>query len=260
MTIRIGVAGWSIGSALADRFPGEGTHLARYARRFGATEINSSFYRPHRRSTYERWAASVPADFRFAVKLPRAITHEHRLVGCADLLDRFAEETDGLGGKRGPLLAQLPPSLALDTAAAAAFFRMADARLGAALVVEPRHPSWFAPDVDQLLAAHRVARVAADPAKVPAAATPGGWPGLAYFRLHGAPRVYWSAYEPPAIAAQAERIMALAGDASEIWTIYDNTASGAAIPDALALCDSLDSTPKVRAVDSTLRKRRQGGP
>ncbi|MDB5703202.1 MAG: hypothetical protein JWN66_318 [Sphingomonas bacterium] len=250
MAIRIGVAGWSIGSALADCFPGDGTNLARYARRFNAAEINSSFYRPHRRATYERWAASVPPDFRFAVKLPKSITHERRLADCADLLDRFADETGGLGEKRGPVLVQLPPSLIFDAAVAEAFFETFALALDASMVIEPRHATWFEPDVDRLLAEHRISRVAADPAKLPAAAQPGGWTGLAYFRLHGAPRVYWSPYDEAAIAAQAEGIGAIEGRGLDSWTIYDNTASGAAIPNALALSERLDMNRAPRNANS----------
>src|SRR5687767_13604572 len=72
----IGTAGWSIASRHAEHFTGEGTALQRYAERFNGVEINSSFYRRHRPETWQRWAASVPAQFRFAVKLPRTITHE----------------------------------------------------------------------------------------------------------------------------------------------------------------------------------------
>ena len=88
-----------------------GSHLERYGAILNAVEINSSFYRPHRTATYERWAASVPEDFRFAVKVPKAITHERRLKDVGDLLDRFLSEVSGLGPKLGPLLVQLPPSL-----------------------------------------------------------------------------------------------------------------------------------------------------
>ena len=178
--IRVGVAGWSVPSAMADRFPATGSHLERYAARFDAVEINSSFYRPHRRATYARWAASVPDDFRFAVKLPKAITHERRLVACADLLDSFADAVGGLGAKRGPVLVQLPPSLAFVPDAAEAFLAACDATVGGPLVCEPRHPSWFGTEAEALLARRRVARVAADPAPVPAAARPGGWNGLGY--------------------------------------------------------------------------------
>ncbi|WP_174273717.1 DUF72 domain-containing protein, partial [Sphingomonas bacterium] len=189
---RTGTAGWSIPAALADRFPADGSHLERYARRLNAVEINSSFYRPHRRATYARWAASVPPGFRFAVKLPKAISHERRLEDCAELLARFAEEVDGLGEKRGPLLLQLPPSFAFAPITAERFFVLAAGCLGGAMVCEPRHPSWFTAEADALLAGHRIARVAADPALVPAAADPGGWRGLTYRRLHGSPRIYWS--------------------------------------------------------------------
>jgi uncharacterized protein YecE (DUF72 family) len=83
--IFIGCAGWSIARAHAQAFPEAGTHLKRYAQLLPAVEINSSFYRPHRPQTYARWAASTPQTFRFAVKLPRAITHTHRLRDSEDL-------------------------------------------------------------------------------------------------------------------------------------------------------------------------------
>lgn len=232
MTLHIGTAAWALPRDVRDSFPPGASNLERYAGRFNATEINTSFYRPHRRDTYTRWAASVPPDFRFAVKLPKAITHEARLTDCEALLVRFAEEIAGLGDKRGPVLVQLPPSFAFDAPLADTFFAQLDAIVGGPVAFEPRHPSWFDPQADALLAAHRVARVAADPAPVPAAAMPGGWRGLAYFRLHGSPRIYWSAYDDAALAAW--RQSAVAANA-ESWIILDNTASGAATRDALSL-------------------------
>jgi uncharacterized protein YecE (DUF72 family) len=233
--IKTGIAGWSIASLHADRFPGGGPHLSRYAARLDMAEINSSFYRPHRRATYERWAHSVPSDFRFAVKLPRTITHERRLVDCDDLVRRFADEIAGLAEKRGPLLVQLPPSFAFPGAAAEEFFMLIAETIGAPIVCEPRHASWFEPIVDDLLDRLKVSRVAADPAPVPQAAKPGGWRGLAYFRLHGSPRIYWSPYLPEAIDRHAAAVAALTREGAEVWTVFDNTASGAAIADALAL-------------------------
>src|SRR5688572_19432683 len=108
---RIGCAGWSIPREHAAEFPVEGTHLQRYAQRFPAVEINSSFYRPHRPETYARWAASTPDGFRFAVKVPREITHTRRLREVDEPLERFLAEAGALGEKLGPLLVQLPPSL-----------------------------------------------------------------------------------------------------------------------------------------------------
>ena len=80
--VRVGTAGWALPVAFRDQFPADGSHLARYASVFGAVEINSSFYRAHLRSTYSRWAASVPEDFRFSVKMPKTITHSYRSVNA----------------------------------------------------------------------------------------------------------------------------------------------------------------------------------
>lgn len=228
--LHIGTAGWSIPRQVADRFPAEGTGLERYAARFDAAELNTSFYRPHRRLTYERWAASVPAEFRFAVKLPKAITHVARLADCAGELARFADEVAGLGDKRGPVLVQLPPKLAFDAKIATDFFKLAAEKLGGPIVCEPRHPDWFMPEADRLLAEHRIARVAADPAPVPRAALPGGCRELVYLRLHGSPRAYWSGYDTGALKGWALRLPA----DRETWVIFDNTAGGRAAEDALA--------------------------
>lgn len=170
----IGCAGWALARALQDEFPEGASHLARYAAVFSAVEINSSFYRPHRRSTYERWAASVPDGFRFAAKLPRTITHERRLTACETLLQTFLDEVGGLGDKLGALLIQLPPTLAFDPSRAGTFLQAFRNLYGGGLCLEPRHPSWFIATADQLLSASRVARVAADPAVIPDAASPGG--------------------------------------------------------------------------------------
>jgi Uncharacterized conserved protein len=185
--LRIGTAGWSLPRAWQEAFPADGSHLQRYAAVFNGVEINSSFYRQHRRATYARWAESVPADFRFAVKVPRAITHDQALVAADVLLEVFLEEVAGLGERLGPLLVQLPPSQQFDSARVEEFFSCLRGMHAGSIACEPRHPTWFTPDANDLLVAHRIARVAADPACVPEAATPGGWPALAYYRLHGSP-------------------------------------------------------------------------
>ena len=235
MTIRIGVAGWSIPSALAERFPLVGTHLERYGARFPAVEVNSSFYRPHRRTTYMRWAESVPPEFRFSVKLPKAITHEHRLIGCRTLIERFAEETGGLGNKRGPILVQLPPSFAYPGDIVEQFFNELQDMITGPVVLEPRHASWFVPAVDHMLQRRQISRVAADPARPLPAARPGGWSGLAYFRLHGSPHIYESSYGQETIEAHAQTIAMLTARGADVWTIFDNTTYGAATLNAFEL-------------------------
>lgn len=235
MEIKIGCAGWSIWGTYAERFPAEGTHLERYARCFSVVEINSSFYRPHRPVTYARWAASTPAGFRFAVKMPKEITHTRKLVGTAEPLNRFLAEAGELGEKLGPLLVQLPPSLQFEAEVVDAFFTGLRERFAGGVVCEPRHPTWFTPEVEQLLSGHHVGRVAADPAPVPAAAEPGGWPGLPYHRLHGSPRIYYSAYSEEYLDAVAARLASTGG-----WCIFDNTAEGEAIPNAFGLLERLE--------------------
>lgn len=242
-TLRIGCAGWTIPKQFAASFPADGSHLARYARRFNAVEINSSFYRPHRRSTYERWAATVSDDFAFAVKVPREITHERRLVDAEQPLAVFLEQARGLGAKLGPLLIQLPPSFQLDAEVARAFFSALRAQHAGEVVCEPRHATWFSPEGEALLVEFRIARVAADPAVVSDAAIPGGWDGLRYVRLHGAPRVYYSDYSTEQIAAWARQLRA---GSTPAWCILDNTALGHAIGNALALQEIASSTPAPR--------------
>ena len=233
--VHLGVAGWAIRREHSPRFANVGTHLQRYATLFNAVEINSCFYRPHRRSTYERWAASVPDNFRFSVKLPKVITHELRLVGGEQRLDDFLKETSGLGDKRGPILIQLPPSFAFDLTVVRSFLDQLRYRFDGDAVIEPRHESWFIDEVEMLLRENRVARVAADPARVLAAAVPGGYDQPAYIRLHGSPRVYYSAYTPEVLESVADSIQANVSRGIRTWCIFDNTALGFATGDALTV-------------------------
>ncbi len=232
----IGTAGWSLHSSEAAAFRGEGSTLERYASRFSAVEINSSFHRAHRPATWAKWAALVPPEFRFSVKVPKAITHERKLVGCGDLLGGFLEEVAPLGPKLAVLLVQLPPKLEFAQRLAADFFASLQALTRTQVACEPRHPSWFEAPADTLLDDLHVARVAADPARVPAAAEPGGWQAMRYWRLHGSPAIYRSAYGRERLERYAERMRQ---DACETWCIFDNTASSAAISDALILDDLL---------------------
>jgi uncharacterized protein YecE (DUF72 family) len=232
--IFLGIAGWTIPASHRQHFTFEGSHLVRYAREFPAVEINSTFYRPHRPATFARWAATVPDDFRFAVKLPREITHKRRLVDVTALLDRFLSEVAHLGTKLGPLLVQLPPSLACEPASTD-FLAALRERFAGEIACEPRHATWFTGPVDKELARLRIARVAADPAVVPAAAEPGGWKGLVYYRLHGSPRMYYSSYSDEYLASLAKRLIAHAESDVPTWCIFDNTAYGVAIGNAVAL-------------------------
>ena len=105
----------------------------------------------------------TPPHFRFAVKLPRAITHDARLRAARKPLREFLGQASGLGDRLGVLLVQLPPSLAWDARVARGFFGLLRESWDGPAACEPRHASWFEPAADRALARLRVSRVAADP-------------------------------------------------------------------------------------------------
>ncbi|OXR34716.1 DUF72 domain-containing protein [Pseudomonas umsongensis] len=236
-TIFTGCAGWSLGREHSAAFTAEGTHLQRYAARLNCAEINSSFYRPHRQQTYQRWAASVPAGFRFSVKVPKLISHVQRLQACDQALDEFVLQCSGLGDRLGCLLVQLPPSLVFDESVAEAFFISIRRCFPGPVVLEPRHESWVG--AEALLVHYHIAQVAVDPSRISTDSTPRGWPGLKYWRLHGSPRIYYSPYELPRLERLAVELQTATAEGQSAWCIFDNTASGAALGNALTLAQYL---------------------
>ena len=230
--ILVGCAGWSLSSAVQPRFPAEGSHLERYARVFPAVEINSSFYRPHKPFTYARWRDSVPPGFRFSLKLPREITHERRLHDIDEPVAVFLDAAGQLADRFGCLLVQMPPSLAFDPAAATGLFARLRDRLQTGIACEPRHQSWFGEEATELLARFQVGRVLADP-QVALEAVPALYQGLMYVRLHGSPVIYHSDYPEECLRRNAAWLERQQRQGREVWCIFDNTASGAAVPNAL---------------------------
>lgn len=225
---RIGTAGWSVPTGKKK----QETHLHRYSRIFLCAEINSTFYRPHRASTWARWSQETPSFFRFSIKAPKAITHEVKLVDAAPLLEAFFEQIKPMGEKTGPILFQLPPSLSFDLSVAEPFFSLMRKFYQGEVALEPRHTTWFNTSVDKLLKERGIARVAADPAKGnPAAAEPGGDTGLSYYRLHGSPKTYYSNYEEYFLTELASKIKGH----DNAWVIFDNTTLSFACPNALRL-------------------------
>ncbi len=240
--IRVGTAGWTLPRGSAGAFPAEGSHLQRYAGVFASAEVNSSFHKPHRRSTWERWAASTPDGFRFSVKMPKTITHIAKLRGGGGLLLTFFDEVSGLNSgatpKLGPVLVQLPPSLIFDEGVVREFLGTVRELYLGNLAVEPRNASWFDGAADQLLREFDVARVAADPpAGSPRANEPGGSSALQYWRLHGSPRTYYSEYSEEFLSGLAERLRVDGQQhpGSECWVMFDNTTLGHATSNALLL-------------------------
>ncbi len=223
----IATAAWSIPRTVAAAFPEEGSGLARYASVFDGVEVNSTFYRRHKTSTFERWAGATHDGFRFAVKIPKEITHQHAMENIRQPFATFLQDIAALGDKRGPLLCQLPPSLRFDLEKFEAAFDAMRALDQGPLVIEVRHRSWASEHAIALLRRYSIDRVLADPALV--------WPASdfretpRYVRLHGKPKVYYSSYSDAEIAAFSK----LPGPDS--WCVFDNTASGAAIENALTM-------------------------
>ena len=234
-SLLVGCAGWNLWKEHAAPFPERGSHLERYAAVFPAVEINSSFYRPHKPETYARWADSVPEAFRFAVKVPRAITHDARLLDAGAQLEKFAREAGKLGEKLGCLLVQLPPKFGFTDEPARTFFGQLNELFGCMVAFEARHPSWFSDPATELLRERGITRVIADP--------PAGQPGPhvptsednVYVRLHGAPRIYYSRYPRETIDAVRADLDAHIGKGRTCWCIFDNTAAGESVPNALEL-------------------------
>jgi uncharacterized protein YecE (DUF72 family) len=230
-SLRIGTAGWALPKAQRTSPLGSQSVLEHYAALFDAVEINSSFYRPHRRATYERWRESVPESFRFSVKLPRMITHELDLADCQGETISFMQSVGGLEQKLAVLLVQLPPGGIFDESVASAFFDVLRQETSAHLVCEARNPSWFANEATSLFEAYGITRVVADPVPTGCEFAAQTTARFAYFRLHGSPRMYYSPYSIDYLKGVA----AVAGAAAETWCIFDNTAAGAAWSDAATL-------------------------
>jgi uncharacterized protein YecE (DUF72 family) len=233
--IRVGTAGWGFPTRLNDFFSGDASKLERYSRVFDVVEINSTFYRLHRADTLQRWSDSVPEDFRFSLKLPRSITHKRKLIGFESEFTQFVDLSLNLRHNLGPILIQLPPTLDFDDNAAPAFIERVAAETRAKFLIEPRHATWFSPAVDAILKQNGISRVAADPARAEVDAFPRANEDVAYFRLHGTPRIYYSQYDRAALDLWFARVRDAQSRTKDVWCIFDNTALGFAWEDALTL-------------------------
>lgn len=254
-SIRTGTSGW-LYRHWRGRFYPDDVPVRRWlgylARRLEAVEVDGTFYRLGRPGTFERWRADVPPDFVFAIKGSRYVTHMLRLRRAeAPLANFFAQGVLLLGEQLGPILWQLPPTLAFDADRARAFLeqlprtvreaerlaRHHDRRLAGRAAtrapdgrdgrvrhaLEPRHGSWFSPGALALVAEHDVALVAADTAgRHPTRpAAPGS--GHVYLRLHGSRELYRSRYTDAEIAAWARRCARHARAGHDVFAFFDNT-------------------------------------
>ena len=237
----IGTAAWANPPTERSNRAGGYSHLQHYATHFNSVEINSSLFRSHQRDTYARWAQSTPTGFGFSVKAPRSVTHECGLRHCRVELRQFLEEVAGLGRKLRVILVQTPASLAFEARLATRFFASLAAASPCPIACEPRHPSWFSPRAQAVLERQGVSRVAADPARTAGAAEPGAARKLTYYRLHGSPRMYYSAYSAEFLRKLSVRLKASSATSKEVWCVFDNTVLYEAWGNALQLRELLQA-------------------
>jgi len=269
--VRVGVSGWRYPGWRGDFYPKglvQRRELEYIGEHFPTVELNGSFYSLQRPDSYRRWRASVPADFVFAVKGSRFVTHMLRLKNVEQALANFfASGLLALGPQLGPLLWQLPERLRFDPELLDDFLRMLPATTGEALelarnhdarldgrawleietgmplrhAIEPRSKTFDDPQSLRMLQRHGVALVVAD--------TAGRWPrfdaltaDFVYVRLHGAELLYHSAYTTAELHEWADRVTAWAdgtgaedGRPRDVYVYFDNDARGHAPYDAAAL-------------------------
>ena len=236
--ITIGTSGWNYRHWRGDFYPpGLAQHewLRFYAEQFRSVELNSTFYRLPSRETAAGWVQQAPADFRFAVKASRYITHLKKLNDCDAAVARLVDVADALGDKMGPLLFQLPPRWRANPTRLQAFLAALPDRHR--YVFEFRDPSWWTEDVYRLLHQHRVAlcqyslAAQSSPEMVTC--------DFVYVRLHGPQPGYAGSYTDGELRSWAHKLRAWQKDGRGSFVYFDNDADCCATHDAhrlRALC------------------------
>ncbi len=232
--IRIGTSGWHYDHWIGPFYP-EGLPkdqwLEYYARHFDTVEINNTFYHLPREQTVVNWGDRVPANFVYAVKASRYITHVKKLNDPEESVGRFFELAELLKRRLGPMLYQLPPSLHKDLERLDAFIKVLPKRDLA--VFEFRHRSWYEQDTFDLLNRHGVALCVHDMAE---AAPPRVVTGrMVYIRFHGTSGRYADSYPDPMLREWADWMKDQARNVRAIYAYFNNDISGHAIHNAATL-------------------------
>ncbi|OBH35752.1 sensor histidine kinase [Mycobacterium sp. E342] len=240
MTVRIGTSGWSYNHWADVLYPPglpAARRLARYVEVFDTVELNASFYRWPKDSTFAGWRQQLPDGFRMSVKAHRGLTHYRRLASAGPWIERFERCWELLGDRAGVLLLQLHPEQQRDDARLDAFLASVPASIRVA--VELRHPSWNDEAVYDLLERRRAAYVVmsgAGLAYVPRATT-----DLVYVRMHGPDQdaIYAGSYTDDELRCWADRIAAWRDAGKDVWMYFNNDLGGHAVRNALTLQELL---------------------
>ena len=236
MTVRIGTSGWSYNHWADVLYPPgmpPSRWLARYAEAFDTVELNASFYRWPKDSTFAGWRDQLPDGFAMSVKAHRGLTHYRRLASPEPWIERFERCWQLLDDHRGVLLVQLHPEHRRDDARLDSFLGSVPAFIRVA--VELRHPSWNDPAVYAVLASHRAAYVVMSGAGLPC--IPQATTDLVYVRMHGPDpdSMYAGSYPEQDLRWWAGLIAEWDDDGRDVWMYFNNDPHGHAVRDALVL-------------------------
>ncbi len=230
----IGTSGWHY-EHWRDRFYPEKLvkpkWLEFYAGHFNTVELNNSFYRLPSEAAFATWRDSSPANFTFAVKVSRFITHIKRLRNTEEAVENFISRARILGGKLGPLLYQLPPNMHRNDEVLESFVSTLDR--GLKHVFEFRHQSWLDDSVFEILRRYNVGLCVFDMPSFtcPVVATAD----FAYVRFHGSTGLYWSCYSDEELADWAKRLVELAVNLKAVYIYFNNDAEAFAVRNAITL-------------------------
>ncbi len=240
MTVRIGTSGWSYDHWVDVLYPHgkPERRLAYYVGVFDTVELNASFYRWPKDSTFAGWRDQLPDEFTMSVKAHRGLTHYRRLASPEPWIERFERCWRVLGDHHGVLLVQLHPEQQRDDARLDAF--LAGVPPSIRVAVELRHPSWNDPVVYQLLERRRAAYVVMSGAGL--ACIPRATTDFVYVRMHGPDQdaIYAGCYSGDELRRWAERITKWRNDGKDVWVYFNNDVGGHAVRNALTLRELLN--------------------
>lgn len=245
----IGTSGWVYGYwdgiFYPENLPAK-NKLKYFSQNFKTAEINYSFYHLPRPSTYQKWYSETPADFVFAVKVSRFITHIKRLLGAKEAWKQFIENALSLKEKLGPILFQFPPSFKADKETIKRLedflkfntkYYTPNSEYKIRLATEFRHRSWCSKETYQLLKKYGVAWVIADSPNYPKAEEVTT--DFVYIRMHGSQILFGSKYTDKELKELSQKIKKWLKQNLDVYCYFNNDFHGYAIENAkelLKLC------------------------